>query len=88
MSNLTIRIRNREQLIKNGETPSIRKYRAYALRCLKQAVNAVEPKQLIKAKVKVKSNHLLVEDYNFDLKSLTMFMLWAGAKQVVKWLKP
>ena len=47
---LMVKIINREKLIENGETSNIRKGRDLALQCLEQAVNAAEPKRLIKAK--------------------------------------
>jgi len=48
-----IKIVNREKLIENGETPDIRRGRDLALQYLEQAVNAAEPKQLIKAKMNI-----------------------------------
>ena len=75
-----IKIRNLERLIENGETPRIRKSRAIALRCLEQAINAAEPKQLIKAKVKLESNCLQVEGYLFDLEKFKHVFVVGGGK--------
>ena len=41
-------IKNKEELIRNGETKLNRKARALALRSLESALNAVDPKQIIK----------------------------------------
>jgi glycerate 2-kinase len=78
--NLMIQIRNRAQLIENGETPRIRKYRALTLQCLERAINAAEPKQLIKAKLKVESNHLQVQGYTFDLRKFKHVYVVGGGK--------
>ena len=53
-----VKIINKEKLIENGETSDIRRGRDLALQCLEQAVNAADPKRLIKAKVKVKSGKI------------------------------
>ena len=75
-----IQIRNRAQIIENGETPRIRKYRALTLQCLERAINAAEPKQLIKAKVKMENNHLQVEGYTFDLSKFKHVYVIGGGK--------
>ena len=75
-----IQIRNRWQLIENGETPLIRECRALSLQCLEKAVNAVEPKQLIKIKMKVENNHLEVEGYSFDLRKFKNVYVVGGGK--------
>jgi glycerate 2-kinase len=75
-----IQIRNRAQLIENGETPRIRKCRALTLQCLERAVNAADPKQLIKVKVKVENNHLQVEGYTFDLRKFKHVYVVGGGK--------
>jgi len=51
-----VKIINRDKLIENGETPDIRRGRDLALLCLEQAVNAADPKLLIKAKMKVEND--------------------------------
>ena len=75
-----IQIRNREKLIENGETPRIRKCRALTLQCIERAINAAEPKQLIKAKLKVKNNLLQVEGYTFDLRKFKHVYVVGGGK--------
>ena len=73
-------IKNREKLIKNGETRDIRKYRSLALDCLEEAVNAAEPKQLIKAKIKVENNVLQMDGYSFDLNKFKHIYVVGGGK--------
>jgi glycerate 2-kinase len=75
-----IRIKNREQLVKNGATPRLRKCRALVLQCLEQAVNAAEPKQLIKAKVKVENGVLTVDGCTFDLAKFKHVYVVGGGK--------
>jgi glycerate-2-kinase len=80
MVNVMIQIRNREKLIKNGCTPRIRKFRALTLQCLERAVNAAEPKHLIKVKMKVENNHLQVEGFTFDLGKFKHVYVVGGGK--------
>src|SRR5665647_2054190 len=75
-----VKIINREKLIENGETSNIRRGRDLALQCLEQAVNAAEPKRLIKAKVKVKNDQLQVEDCTFDLGKFKHVYVVGGGK--------
>ena len=75
-----IQIKNREKLIENGETPSISKCRALALRCFEQAVNAVDPKQLIKSKMKVENDQLQVDGNMFDLRKFKHIYVVGGGK--------
>jgi glycerate 2-kinase len=79
-----IKIINREKLIENGETPDIRRGRDLALECFEQAINAADPKQLIKAKVKVKKDQLQVGDCNFDLGKFKHVYVVGGGKAGAK----
>ncbi len=75
-----VNIINREKLIENGETSDIRRGRDLALQCLEQAVNAAEPKRLIKAKVKVENDQLQVEGCTFDLRKFKHVYVVGGGK--------
>jgi glycerate 2-kinase len=75
-----IKIINREKLIENGETSNIRRGRDIALECLEQAVNAAEPKRLIKAKMRIKNDQLLVEGCTFDLGKFKHVYVIGGGK--------
>ena len=75
-----IKIINREKLIENGETSNIRRGRDLALQCLEQAVNAAEPKRLIKAKMKVENDQLQVEGCTFDLRNFKNVYVVGGGK--------
>jgi glycerate 2-kinase len=75
-----IKIRNREKIIANGRTPRLRRCRAMALECFEHAVNAVEPKQLVKSKMKVENSLLQVNGYSFDLKKVKNIYVVGGGK--------
>jgi len=75
-----IEIINGEKLIENGETSLIRKWRAATLQCIERAINAVEPKQLMKVKLKVKNNHLQIEGCTFDLGKFKHVYVVGGGK--------
>jgi glycerate-2-kinase len=62
-----IAIRNKDQLISNGGTPSDRKARGFALESLEAAVRSVDPKAIIKSKIIVKGSILKVNGCSFDL---------------------
>ena len=75
-----IRIKNMEQLIENGETPLDRKARALALKSLENAVNAADPKKLMKSKISIRGSVLRVDDYSFDLKKFKHVYVIGGGK--------
>jgi len=79
-----VKIINREKLIENGETPDVRRGRALALGCFEQAVNAADPKRLIKAKVKVKEDRLQVGGCTFDLGKFKHVYVVGGGKAGAK----
>ena len=53
-----ITIKNKEQLVRNGETQLNRNARSLALKSLESALNAVDPKQIIKSKLLLKNSTL------------------------------
>ncbi len=73
-------IKNKEALVKNGETPFDRKARMLALTSLEHALKAIDPKQIIKLKVKLKNSKLLVDDYSFDLNYFENVYVVGGGK--------
>jgi glycerate-2-kinase len=75
-----IKISNREKLIENGETSGIRTCRELALQCLEQAVNAADPKQLLKTKMKMENDQLQVEGCTFDLGKFKHVYVVGGGK--------
>jgi glycerate-2-kinase len=75
-----IKIINREKLIENGETSDIRRGRDLAIQCLEQAVNAAEPKRLLKAIMKLENDQLQVEGCTFDLGKFKHVYVVGGGK--------
>jgi len=75
-----ITIENKEQLVKNGVTQLNRKARALALKSLESALNAIDPKQLMKSKLLLKNSLLKVNEYSFDLKKFKNVYVIGGGK--------
>ncbi len=75
-----ITINNKEQLIKNGGTQLDQKARAIALKSLESALNAVDPKQIIRSKFSLKNSILKVNKYSFDLKKFQNIYVVGGGK--------
>jgi len=75
-----VTIKNREQLVENGETQLNRKARAIALKSLEHALNAVDPKQIIASNVALKNSSLNVNGYRFDLKKFKKIYVIGGGK--------
>jgi glycerate-2-kinase len=76
-----ITIKNKEKLIENGETQFNKKARDLALKSLESALNAVDPKQIIKSKVLLKNSTLHVNNrYVFDLKKFKNVYVVGGGK--------
>jgi len=75
-----IAIRNMEQLVANGETDSNRKARALALKSLEAALNAADPKQIIKSKLALKGSTLTVDKHSFDLQRFKHVYVVGGGK--------
>jgi glycerate 2-kinase len=75
-----VKIISRDKSIENGETSNIRRCRDLALQCLEQAVNAADPKRLIKEKMKVENDQFVVEDCTFDLREFKHVYVVGGGK--------
>ena len=75
-----MQIRNRAQLIENGETLLVRKARAIALQSLECALNAADPKQLVHSKIKLENSCLRVAGNTFDLLKFKHVYVVGGGK--------
>ncbi|MEM3153518.1 MAG: glycerate kinase [Candidatus Bathyarchaeia archaeon] len=73
-------IKNSEQLIQNGETNLDKKARKLALKSLEAAIKAVDPKSLIKSKLKLKGSILHVNECAFDLRKYKNIYVIGGGK--------
>jgi glycerate-2-kinase len=75
-----IRIKNRQELIKNGATQLNRKARDLALKSLEAALKAVDPKQIMKSKLLLKDSTLSIDRYSFDLSKFKSIYVVGGGK--------
>jgi hypothetical protein len=57
-----IRVKNKEQLVKNGETWLNRRARTLALKSLESALDAVDPNQIIESKIFAQKFNLILSD--------------------------
>jgi glycerate-2-kinase len=73
-------VKNKDQLIKNGETELDRKAREMALKSLEHALDAVDPKQIIRSKLLLKDSVLSVNGHSFDLKKFGNVYAVGGGK--------
>lgn len=75
-----IEIKRKEQLVSNGETSLNRKARTLALESLEAALNAADPRQIIKSKLSLKGSTLKVADHSFDLDKFSHVYVLGGGK--------
>jgi glycerate 2-kinase len=73
-------IKNKEQLIKNGETQLDQKARMLALKSLESALNAADPRQIVKSKLSLKNSTLQVSNHSFNLKKFRNIYVIGGGK--------
>jgi glycerate 2-kinase len=77
---LMVIIKNEQELLKNAQSSLDRKARQLALNALNAALEASDPKNIIKAKVKVEKNVLKVGDLSFDLSKFNHVFVVGGGK--------
>jgi glycerate-2-kinase len=75
-----IAIKNKEQLIENGETQLNQKARTLALESLESAINAVNPRKITKSKLLLRNSTLYVNEYSFDLRKFKNVYVIGGGK--------
>ncbi|MEM2105181.1 MAG: glycerate kinase [Candidatus Bathyarchaeia archaeon] len=75
-----IKIKNIEELVKHGEKRLDKKARALALKSLEKALNAVDPKQIIKSRVRLENSTLYVDKHSFNLKDFRNVYVVGGGK--------
>jgi glycerate 2-kinase len=73
-------IKNKLQLIQNGETQAIRNARFLALESLEIALKAVDPKTIVKSKLALHGSFLQVEGYRFDINKFKHVYVVGGGK--------
>jgi len=75
-----ITIENKQQLVENGETPLNRKARKLTLESLEAALNAVDPKKIVKSKLHLNDSTLKVDGHSFDLERFKHVYVVGGGK--------
>ena len=73
-------IKNMQQLVKNGMNPDDRKARELVLNSLNNALNAVDPREIIRARAVLNGHLLKVDPYAFDLKKFKHIYVIGGGK--------
>jgi glycerate 2-kinase len=75
-----VNIKNKAQLITNGQAPILQKARTIALQSLEIALKAVEPKKLMRSKLFLDGSCLKVDGYRFDLDGFKHIYVVGGGK--------
>ncbi|MGC8998009.1 MAG: glycerate kinase type-2 family protein [Candidatus Bathyarchaeia archaeon] len=73
-------IKNAGQIVQNGETRLNKRARKLALKSLEAAIKAVDPKAIIKSKIRLKGFILQVNGHSFDLKKFKSIYVVGGGK--------
>jgi glycerate 2-kinase len=73
-------IKNTQELIDNGETRLDRKARQLAFKSLEAALNAVDPRYIVKIKVTVTDSIMKVDNCSFDLRKFKNIYVVGGGK--------
>jgi len=73
-------IRNTEELLRNAKSKPDRKAREIAINALNAALEAADPKSIIKSKVKVKDSALKIENVSFNLDEFKRVLVVGGGK--------
>ncbi len=75
-----VQIKNKQQLIENGKTELVRRARALALDSIEHALNAVDPKKIVKAKLLLNESLLQIKEHSFDLAEFHNVFVVGGGK--------
>ncbi len=75
-----ITIKNKEELVNNGSSKTGRKARKTALDALEKALQAADPKQIIRSKLKLKGSILNLNGYKLDLAQFDHVFVVGGGK--------
>jgi glycerate-2-kinase len=75
-----VKVKNKMELIKNSKSPSDRKARKLALNGLDAALEAVDPKGIVRSKVILEENFLKIGGQSFNLKNFRGIYVVGGGK--------
>ncbi|MEM2455530.1 MAG: DUF4147 domain-containing protein, partial [Candidatus Bathyarchaeia archaeon] len=77
---MIIRVKNREEILANAESPLDQRAREIALDAIERAIESVDPKNLIYLKVKVNDEKIMINGRAFDLRSFRRIFVIGGGK--------
>ncbi|MCS7119966.1 MAG: glycerate kinase [Nitrososphaerota archaeon] len=77
---MTIIIKNKMELLSNAETSYIRRAREIILDVIEKSLNSVDPRTIIKSKVLLKDNRLIINDKIFNLDEFDKIFVVGGGK--------
>ncbi len=80
MVNHMIKIKNREQIIENGEALIVQRARFLAIKSLECALGAADPRLLLRQKISFENSCLKVGEYFFDLGAFKNIYVVGGGK--------
>jgi glycerate 2-kinase len=75
-----IKIRNKRQLVANGQTAREKRARRVALESLESALSSVDPRKIVKSKIAVTHSILTVNGHSFDLRKFRKVYVVGGGK--------
>ena len=74
------KIRNKTHLIENGKTRTLRKARALALNSLEHALDAINPRILLRSKLALEGSCLRVNGCSFNFDDIRHVYIVGGGK--------
>jgi glycerate 2-kinase len=77
---MMVTVKNKKQLIQNGQTRLDRRARRLALNCLESALYSVDPNRIIKSRVHLRNSALRIDQYSFDLRKFKHVYVVGGGK--------
>jgi len=75
-----VQIKNKKELINNAKLTVNRKARKLALEALEKALEAAEPKHVIKSMVRLENSHLQIQNKTFNLQKFKNIYVVGGGK--------
>lgn len=77
-------IKNKEKLIRQGDTIQQKKVRRRLLYCLEEVISAIDPYLLMKKQIKFKDEKLVIKNLYFDLRKFKNIYLVGAGKATLK----
>lgn len=78
--NMSVKIKNMDELLNNATSDINREARRIALKAIERAIESADPKNIIRSKVRLINEKLMVENKVFDLKQFKRIFVVGGGK--------